>query len=117
MRAECTVANGTQPFSYTVILIDDEGKMLDSTEGNLDANTTSGQVNLSANSWDPQPGMRSLVIRLLDERGIVIASDETEFEIRRNDWNIGLVALELDGQGDTQKNQGVNKERVSPPTD
>ena len=98
VRAECTVANGTQPFSYTVILIDDEGKMLDSTEGNLDANTTSGQVNLSANSWNPQPGMRSLVIRLLDERGIVIASDETEFEIRRNDWNIGLVALELDGK-------------------
>ena len=109
VRAECTVANGTQPFSYTVILIDDEGKMLDSTEGNLDANTTSGQVNLSANSWDPQPGMRSLVIRLLDERGIVIASDETEFEIRRNDWNIGLVALELDGQGDTQKIKVLTK--------
>ena len=109
VRAECTVANGTQPFSYTVILIDDEGKMLDSTEGNLDANTTSGQVNLSANSWNPQPGMRSLVIRLLDERGIVIASDETEFEIRRNDWNIGLVALELDGQGDTQKIKVLTK--------
>ena len=83
--------------------------MLDSTEGNLDANTTSGQVNLSANSWDPQPGMRSLVIRLLDERGIVIASDETEFEIRRNDWNIGLVALELDGQGNTQKIKVLTK--------
>ena len=109
VRAECTVANGTQPFSYTVILIDDEGKMLDSTEGNLDANTTSGQVNLSAISWNPQPGMRSLVIRLLDERGIVIASDETEFEIRRNDWNIGLVALELDGQGDTQKIKVLTK--------
>lgn len=109
VRAECTVANGTQPFSYTVILIDDEGKMLDSTEGNLDANTTSGQVNLSATSWNPQPGMRSLVIRLLDERGIVIASDETEFEIRRNDWNVGLVALELDGQGDTQKIKVLTK--------
>jgi hypothetical protein len=109
VRAECTVANGTQPFSYTVILIDDEGKMLDSTEGNLDANTTSGQVNLSAISWNPQPGMRSLVIRLLDGRGIVIASDETEFEIRRNDWNIGLVALELDGQGDTQKIKVLTK--------
>ena len=50
VRAECTVANGTKPFSYTVILIDDQGKMLDSVEGNLGANTTSGQVNLSANS-------------------------------------------------------------------
>ena len=109
VRAECTVANGTEPFSYTVILIDDEGKMLDSTEGNMEANTTSGQVNLSAISWDPQPGMRSLVIRLLDERGIVIASDQAEFEIRRNDWNIGLVALELDGQGDTQKIKVLTK--------
>lgn len=109
VRAECTVANGTKPFSYTVILIDDQGKMLDSVEGNLGANTTSGQVNLSANSWNPQPGMRSLVIRLLDDRGIVVASDETDFEIRRNDWNVGLVGLELEGQGDTQKIKVLTK--------
>ena len=91
VSAECTVANGTEPFSYTVILIDDQGKLLDSFEGRLGANVTSGQVNLSATSWNPQPGMRSLIIRLLDERGIVIASDMNTFEIRRNDWNIGLV--------------------------
>ena len=70
---------------------------------------TSGQVNLSATSWNPQPGMRSLIIRLLDERGIVIASDENAFEIRRNDWNIGLVGLELEGEGDSQKIKVLTK--------
>ena len=53
-------------FSYTVILIDDQGKLLDSFVMS-GANVTSGQVNLSATSWNPQPGMRSLIIRLLDE--------------------------------------------------
>ena len=109
VSAECTVANGTQPFRYSVILIDEQGKLLDSFEGELGANMTSGQVNLSATSWNPQPGMRSLIIRLLDERGIVIASDENAFEIRRNDWNIGLVGLELEGEGDSQKIKVLTK--------
>ena len=109
VSAECTVANGTEPFSYTVILIDDQGKLLDSFEGRLGANVTSGQVNLSATSWNPQPGMRSLIIRLLDERGIVIASDMNTFEIRRNDWNIGLVGLELEGEGESQKIKVLTK--------
>ena len=109
VSAECTVANGTEPFSYTVILIDDQGKLLDSFEGSLGANVTSGQVNLSATSWNPQPGMRSLIIRLLDERGIVIASDVNTFEIRRNDWNIGLVGLELEGEGESQKIKVLTK--------
>ena len=109
VSAECTVANGTEPFSYTVILIDDQGKLLDSFEGRLGANVTSGQVNLSAASWSPQPGMRSLIIRLLDERGIVIASDVSAFEIRRNDWNIGLVGLELEGEGESQKIKVLTK--------
>lgn len=109
LSAECTVANGTEPFSYTVILIDDQGKLLDSFEERLGANVTSGQVNLSATSWNPQPGMRSLIIRLLDERGIVIASDTNTFEIRRNDWNIGLVGLELEGEGESQKIKVLTK--------
>ncbi len=109
LSAECTVANGTEPFSYTVILIDDQGKLLDSFEERLGANVTSGQVNLSATSWNPQPGMRSLIIRLLDERGIVIASDMNTFEIRRNDWNIGLVGLELEGEGESQKIKVLTK--------
>ena len=109
VSAECTVANGTEPFSYTVILIDDRGNLLDSFEGRLGANVTSGQVNLSATSWNPQPGMRSLIIRLLDERGIVIASDMNTFEIRRNDWNIGLVGLELEGEGESQKIKVLTK--------
>jgi len=39
----------------------------------------------------------------------VIASDENAFEIRRNDWNIGLVGLELEGEGDSQKIKVLTK--------
>ena len=109
VRTECTVANGTEPFSYTVILIDDQGKLLDSYEGYLEANTASGQINLSASAWNPQPGMRGLIIRLLDERGVVVESEETVFEIRRSDWNIGLVGLELEGEGESQKIKVLTK--------
>ena len=109
VQAECTVGNGTNPFSYTVILIGDQGMMLDSYEGDLEANTTSGQINLSASAWNPEPGMRTLIIRLLDERGVLVASDETSFEIRRTDWNVGLVGLELEGEGATQKIKVLTK--------
>ena len=99
--------NGTEP-SVTAILIDDQGKLLDSFEGRLGANVIPDKSNLRY-FMEPSTRMRSLIIRLLDERGIVIASDMNTFEIRRNDWNVGLVALELDGQGDTQKIKVLTK--------
>ena len=100
--AECSISNGTEDFSYTMLLIDDEGMMLDSIEDELAANTL-GQVNLSTSLWDPNPGMRSLTLRLLDERGFVIKEESAMFEIRTSDWNVGLVLIELDGEGQNQK--------------
>ena len=107
--AECQVGNGTESFAFTVMLIDDEGSMLDSHDGFVAANTTSDQINLSAATWNPSPGMRTLTIRLLDERGALVASAERDFEIRRTDWNVGLVGLEIEGEGASQKIKVLTK--------
>ena len=107
--AECQVGNGTESFAFTVMLIDDEGSMLDSHDGFVAANTTSDQINLSAAAWNPSPGMRTLTIRLLDERGALVTSAERDFEIRRTDWNVGLVGLEIEGEGASQKIKVLTK--------
>jgi len=107
--AECQVGNGTESFAFTVMLIDDEGSMLDSHDGFVAANTSSDQINLSASAWNPSPGMRTLTIRLLDERGTLVASAERGFEIRRTDWNVGLVGLEIEGEGSSQKIKVLTK--------
>ncbi len=109
VNAHCSVGNGTESYSFTIMLIDDEGSMLDSHDGFIAANTTSGRINLSTAGWNPSPGMRELTIRLLDSRGILVASEETSFEIRRTDWNVGLVGLEIEGEGESQKIKVLTK--------
>jgi len=109
VNAHCSVSNGTESFSFTIILIDDEGAMLDSHDGFVAANITPGRINLSAAGWNPSPGMRELTIRLLDSRGVLVASEETSFEIRRSDWNVGLIGLEIEGEGTSQKIKVLTK--------
>ena len=100
--AQCYVLNGTDPFSFTILLIDDQGVMLDSFSGSVAGGSGIGPINLSAEAWSPEPGMRALTLRLLDVRGVEVAAAESALEVRRTDWNIGLVGLELDGDGAEQ---------------
>ncbi len=102
LSASCSIGNGTSSFDYTVLLIDDMGNMMESQSGTVGANST-GVVNMSSNEWSPSPGNREISIRLLDSRGILVTSNYQTFEVRRSDWNVGLVQLELDGQGASQK--------------
>ena len=101
--SECSVGNGSTSFQYTIMLTDDEGVMIDSIEDIIPANTTLQSTNLSSFVWNPEPGYRTLSIKLLDNRGVLIASDEKTFEIRRTDWNVGLVGIELQGEGASQE--------------
>jgi hypothetical protein len=101
--AQCSVLNGSNPFSFSMLLIDDGGSMLDSFSGTVTAGSPFGPINLSAEGWSPEPGTRTLTLRLLDDRGIEIAAGTGDFQIRRIDWNIGLVGLELDGEGSGQQ--------------
>ena len=107
--AQCSVFNGTEAFGYTIMLIDDEGDMLDSYEGFVAANTSAAATNLSAEAWNPLPGMRTLTLRLLDSRGVLVTMEQVTFEIRRSDWNVGLVDLEIEGEGAGQKIKVLTK--------
>lgn len=103
ISSSCSIGNGSEQFGFTALLISDEGLVLDSNSGILAANESSDPINLSAGEWQPDPGMRTLTIRLLDDKGREIDSTHKTFEIRRSDWNVGLVGLELEGQGENQK--------------
>ena len=105
ITAYCSIFNGTGNFDYTLMLIDDNGKLLDSYSNTLEHNASLERLNLTATNWNPEPGKRSLILRALDSRGIEFISTEKEFEIRRSDWNIGLTGIELVGTGSNQQVQ------------
>ena len=103
--ASCSINNGTGIFDYTILLIDDNGMLLDSFSGTLTDNMSLDEMNLSTADWNPEPGKRSLILRALDSRGIEFTSIEKQFDIRRSDWNIGLTGIELIGTGTNQEIQ------------
>ena len=105
ITASCSINNGTGAFDYTLLLIDDNGMLLDSSYGTLANNMSLDEMNLSTIDWNPEPGKRSLILRALDSRGIEFTSIEKQFDIRRTDWNIGLTGIELIGTGSNQEIQ------------
>jgi len=98
----CSIGNGSSGFVFQVMLIGDGGRMLDYVIGSVPENESSPFVNLSSANWNPDPGIRSISIRMLDERGFLIASSERTFEVRRTDWNIGIENVEIIGEGSAQ---------------
>ena len=86
-----------------MMLIDDEGSMLGSNSGFVSENNSLGPINLSAEGWSPEPGIRDLTVRLLDGRGVVTYQESKSFDIRRTDWNVGINEVELEGEGDSQR--------------
>jgi hypothetical protein len=105
----CSIGNGSEQFGFSVLLVGDKGSVLDSFSGSLAANDSMGSINLSAEDWQPDPGKRTLTIRLLDVKGREVDSAHRTFDIRRSDWNVGLVGLELEGQGTNQKIKVLTK--------
>ncbi len=101
--AQCTIMNGTEGFHYTMMLIDDAGSMLGSASGYVSENTSLGPINLSVEGWAPEPGIRDLTVRLLDGRGVLSYQESKSYDIRRQDWNVGIIDVELEGEGDTQR--------------
>ncbi len=102
MLPSCSIGNGSSGFVFQVMLIGDGGRMLDYVIGSVPENESSPFVNLSSANWNPDPGIRSISIRMLDERGFLIASSERTFEVRRTDWNIGIENVEIIGEGSAQ---------------
>ena len=71
-----------EEITYQILLIADNGLVIDSDFGTLSENEVLEFVNLSGNSWDPDPGERSIVIRALDERGFEIGFTQKSFDVR-----------------------------------
>ena len=103
VRASCSIFNGSAVFEYQALLIGDDGVVLDSSFGSLSENETALSINLSGSAWEPDPGERSIGIRLLDGKGTLVTSMERTFDVRRSDWNIGIGVVELVGVGSDQK--------------
>ena len=103
VRASCSISNGSTAFEYQVLLIGDDGVVLDSSFGSVSENEATQSINLSGSAWDPEPGERSISIRLLDGKGSLITSMERTYDVRRSDWNIGIGVVELVGEGSDQK--------------
>ena len=102
MGATCSVGNGTMGFDSQILLISDEGSVLDYYYGSLESNQSAQDINLSGSEWKPLPG-RSVVIRILNEKGVLIGDFEREFDVRRSDWNVGIGEVELVGEGAGQQ--------------
>ena len=102
MGVRCTVGNGTMDFDFQILLISDEGSVLDYFYGSLGSNESAQQINLSGSEWKPLPGKRSVTIRVLNEKGVLVSDFEREFDVRRSDWNVGIGEVELVGEGTGQ---------------
>ena len=109
ISASCIISNSSENLAYSALLISDRGSLLDSRNSAEEPFSGDIQLNLSADLWVPEPGLRKLSLRLLNEKGYVIESTEEIFEIRRLDWNVGLVGLELQGSGENQKIKVLTK--------
>ena len=103
VRASCSISNGSYDFEFQVLLIGDDGRVLDSIFGSLGENESAQSINLSGAEWDPDPGERRISIRLLDGKGGLVTDFERTFEVRRSDWNVGIGAVELVGEGEGQQ--------------
>ena len=103
VRGSCSISNGSEAFDFQVLLIGDGGLVLDSSFGSLSENEAAQSINLSGSDWEPEPGERSISIRLLDGKGATITTMERTYDVRRSDWNIGIGVVELVGEGESQQ--------------
>ena len=102
-QATCTIHNGTSSIGWTAILRDISGNVVDYKSGNLAANTTLGEINLSSSSWDPAPGTQILTVSLIDANGGVITDESRADIIRDTDWNLAITTVELRKQSGQQE--------------
>jgi uncharacterized membrane protein len=102
VHSSCSIGPGNTSFEYTMLLTDDKGVIIDSKFGILNNFQQITNINLSSIHWEPSPGIRTLEIRIIDSKGHEIGNYQKDFEIRKNNWNLGLTSIELIGTGNNQ---------------
>lgn len=100
--AVCNILNGVDEIDWTAIMRDETGLVIDQQTGHLAANS-SQSINLTGASWNPDAGMHTLRVTLLDGQGAVIAETSEELMHRDSNWNLGITAVELISSGDSQR--------------
>ena len=68
------------------------GEILDSRTIRLSANESS-IVNLSTTNWDPEPGIVSVEILIIDSNGLQLYSETTTHVARQSGWNVRVSSL------------------------
>ena len=101
--ASCSIQNGTSEIDWTAILRDESGVVIDHLAGNVVTNTTLNSINLSASTWQPEPGEHTLEVILVDGNGALIAQATRVVMIRDSDWNLGITGVEVREEGAQQQ--------------
>jgi hypothetical protein len=96
LDAGCFIGVGEDDLSLHGMLIDDEGRIVDDLNVFMQSGE-SGYLNLSHDSWSPEPGVKAVSIRIYDEYGRLLMVKHIDISVRYSDyWNLAIIGLELD---------------------
>ena len=96
--AICSIANGTEAFSWSIILRSSEGGLISQLDGTTAAETTD-YVNLSATGWSPATGIHELTLLVFSSEGNLQTSVSKQYIVRASGWDIG-IGIEETSSGD-----------------
>jgi hypothetical protein len=96
--ASCDIGNGTQSFSWSILLRAEDGTLVNSRNGVVGANSVA-TVNLTSSGWNPTVGIHELTILVFSSDGRLQESESQQYVVRASGWNIGL-GLEEAASGD-----------------
>ena len=99
-------ANSEHPLVANAWLRTSDGEMLDSRTIRLSPGDNM-TVNLSALSWDPEPGLLSVEILIVDSNGLSLYSSTSEHIARQSGWNLKISNFEID---EDSINVGIDRE-------
>ena len=90
-------ANADHPLVANAWIRTSNGEILDSAIIRLSPgdNTT---INLSVTSWDPQPGLVSVEVLIVDSNGLALHSKASNHIARQNGWNLKVATLSIDDE-------------------
>jgi hypothetical protein len=94
----CAIANGTEPFAWSIILRSADGGLISQLDGTTAAGTID-YANLSATGWSPATGIHELTLLVFSSEGKLQTSESKQYIVRASGWNIG-VGIEETSSGD-----------------
>ena len=99
-------ANSEHPLVANAWLRTSDGEMLDSRTIRLSPGDNM-TVNLSALSWDPEPGLLSVEVLIVDSNGLSLYSSTSEHIARQSGWNLKISNFDID---EDYINVGIDRE-------